>query len=626
MKRAAAGLLLLVLAGCAPRRDETPAAPPLDPEAEAAALLHRLHDEARARARPDRASLARLVRLELVPSRDSPPVRTLAREETPGGLRLETLEFESEPGVPVPATLWLPEAPRRCPAVVVTHGHLEGGRFAPAVRERCAALARAGIAALAIDLFGHGERAPLGHREDFQLYAAGDSMLGLDVRSLLRALDLLAARGDVDPTRLGLLGQSGGAIAALHAAALDERVAATFACSGLHDWENALLTVPQCPCNFAPRQLELGTVADAATLVPPRALFVSGGRADPTIPEAGARAAFARVADAASAAGAPQSARLEMREGEGHEFTSSARRSALAFFTERFGLAEPAERGDAAAGSGLREAWPSGPPEDALSLAALAALRQRARRPAVPLSADELRAGLRSVLALPAPAPPAVDRGDGRLVLETEPGLHLVGRLVGGDGELVLLLDSRGGRAALEDRTHDPGARVLAVDLRGQGESAGGAWDYLQLQVGCAAGAPLLGRRVHDVRGWLATARLLAGDGPLRVRASGESAFVVLLLAGLQPELFAGAEIELSDLPATLLAEPGGDSAWGLPQSLAVAGLAELGDVPELAALLPAELRGRVEATRLRGRDGRPLAEASAAAARLLPLLGEAAR
>lgn len=629
MRRAAAVLLGAGLLGaCAPPPSpRSPPAPPAATEsvevAEVRALLHRMHDEARERARPDRASLRRLLRLDDPALREAPAAARVRRTASNERVVVETWVFESEPGVPVTGTYWRPAgqgSPR--PAVVVLHGHLEGDRRDAAVQARCLALVRKGFGALALDLFGHGERAPLGHREGFQLRAAGDSVLGLDARAVVRALDLLAARPDVDASRLGLLGQSGGAIVALHVAGADPRVAATFSCAGLHDFEDVVLTARQCPCNYAPRQLLLGTVADAAERIPPRALLASVGTNDPTVPPASALKAFEGVVAAAEAAGASEAVRLQLREGEAHRFTPTARRSAVAFFARRFGAdaVAPASEEELAAGlipAEVLAAWPAGPPADALSLAELAARRQRALRPAEPPPPRARRAGLAASLALPAPAPPAV-RTEGGLVLETEPGFHLRAWTAGSDATapLELVVEARGGRAALAERDGIAG-RVLAVDLRGQGDAAGGAWDSLLLDVGAAAGAPLLGRRVHDLRGWLETARGLAGPPGLRLRASGEAAFAALLLAALEPERFEGAALVLDDLPATLFAEKGDDPRWGLPATLAVTGLAELGDVPELAALLPPGLVQRVELGRLRGRDGRVLEAGEPASRRL---------
>src|SRR5258707_73902 len=72
------------------------------------------------------------------------------------GFRIEKVTFESLPGFVVTGNLYLPAAAGRYPAVLMTPGHGANGKAGE--YQLAANLARNGIAALAYDVMGQGER------------------------------------------------------------------------------------------------------------------------------------------------------------------------------------------------------------------------------------------------------------------------------------------------------------------------------------------------------------------------------------------------------------------------------------------------------------------------------------
>ncbi len=153
------------------------------------------------------------------------------------GFVLENVVFESRPGLVVAANLYLPaKATGHTPAIIVVHSH-----HAPKVQSELQDMgmtwARSGTAVLIMDQLGAGERlqSQPWPRESYysrynlgiQLYLAGESLIKWMVWDLMRGIDLLLERPEVDLNRIVLLGSvAGGGDPAAVTAALDDRFAA----------------------------------------------------------------------------------------------------------------------------------------------------------------------------------------------------------------------------------------------------------------------------------------------------------------------------------------------------------------------------------------------------------------
>lgn len=132
------------------------------------------------------------------------------------GLAAEEVTFASRDGTPLAGSFIPPsDAPGRAPALVLSHGW---SRSRAELLPHAYFLHRAGFAVLAFDYRHRGR-------------SGGDAItMGLRERDdLLGAVDLLAARPDVDAGRLGVLGMSMGSVVAILVAAEDERVRALVA-------------------------------------------------------------------------------------------------------------------------------------------------------------------------------------------------------------------------------------------------------------------------------------------------------------------------------------------------------------------------------------------------------------
>lgn len=118
--------------------------------------------------------------------------------------RTQRVSFKTDDGVTIAAT-WYEPSQRPAPAVILVHMLNRSRRDWDGFASR---LAFAGIGALAIDLRGHGD----------SHYPRTDDYAPM-VRDIVGARRFLASRGDVVPSRIGIVGASLGAnLAALAAA------------------------------------------------------------------------------------------------------------------------------------------------------------------------------------------------------------------------------------------------------------------------------------------------------------------------------------------------------------------------------------------------------------------------
>ncbi len=120
----------------------------------------------------------------------------------------------------------------------------------------------------------------------------GESMAGWRTWDVVRAIDWLSGLSDVDASRVGLMGISGGGTVSLYAAALDERVSCTMLSGSYCTFRDSIFSVAHCIDNYVPGILKWFEVADLAALIAPRPLFCESGAKDDIFPEPGVREAF----------------------------------------------------------------------------------------------------------------------------------------------------------------------------------------------------------------------------------------------------------------------------------------------------------------------------------------------
>jgi len=158
--------------------------------------------------------------------------------------RIEKVIFESLPQVFVTAHLYVPargnpNAQAPFPAIISPLGHTRNGKAYRNYQYVFQTLARMGYVVLAFDPFGQGERhqyldpktgqsrlGPTGEHSQAgrPLLLLGASMTQYRAWDGVRALDYLLTRPEVDATRIGLTGHSGGGTMTMFLCALEPRI------------------------------------------------------------------------------------------------------------------------------------------------------------------------------------------------------------------------------------------------------------------------------------------------------------------------------------------------------------------------------------------------------------------
>jgi dienelactone hydrolase len=270
--------------------------------------------------------------------------RTLERKDL-GTHTREALVFESRPGLGIFGYLMLPKQAQEPHAVVIClPGHGRGVDDISGVdengRERttkvgyeydyAVQVVEHGMAALAIEPFGFGcrrdaaARAAGAGQSSCQPSAGaalllGETMAAWRIWDVMRCCDLIVTRKELDASRIGLMGISGGGMITQYAAALEPRIRAAFISCALCTFRDSIVSLSHCIDNYVPGLLNYAESSDIAGLIAPRPLFVESGLKDPIFPIDGSREAYAATRRVYEVFGAPELCQREEFDAP-HEF------------------------------------------------------------------------------------------------------------------------------------------------------------------------------------------------------------------------------------------------------------------------------------------------------------------
>jgi dienelactone hydrolase len=504
---------------------------------------------------------------------DSPPrFEEVGQIENSQGYRWQKLRFEIVPGYWSSAILYEPENPGgKTPAILYVEGHGPSGKVQEFAQKACINFAQRGMVALSLEWIGMGELAQKQNAHDYgaQLDLVGANALGLFYLAMRRGLDYLAELPQVDPSRLGVTGLSGGGWQTIVLSALDPRVAVMVEVAGFGSLESNIThpvdtdEIEETPTDFlagedytnlvalrAPRPTLLIHNAEDDCCF--RAMLVKPYIFDDLKP-------FFRIFEKEQ-----NLAFYENRDPGTHNYLLDNRLQAYRFFTEHFHL--PEATGEIPSGAELKtfDQLSVGLPPDNLTTVGLAKkLADRITRPAIPADsttretwAESQRSTLKSVIRYKLVTAANAwrmwntkDKGLETLScrLDFSNGLSATGVWLKDvaapdNAPATLVLNDKGRKAAggaVSTRVNR-GEQVLALDVVFNGEMIPQSPDPTDYELLVASmGDRPLGLEVGQLIGaakWLAQT---SGQTHLRLEAVGlRSQVVALVAAALEPKLF----------------------------------------------------------------------------------------
>ena len=162
-----------------------------------------------------------------IPTDQSAPAVKVLQETNDTGIRQQQIQFESDPGIWLNATLYLPSAPQKKPAVLM----VKGNEFSFVTPQAAIAgkLAKQGQVVLEMEPRNVPVRVNAGpYSGDWEINAQanmiGQNLPALRAHDILRGVDLLQARPDVDPGAIRGIARGVKGFWLLLAAATDSRI------------------------------------------------------------------------------------------------------------------------------------------------------------------------------------------------------------------------------------------------------------------------------------------------------------------------------------------------------------------------------------------------------------------
>jgi cephalosporin-C deacetylase-like acetyl esterase len=549
--------------------------------------------------------------------------------------RIENVTFESRPGCLVTANLYVPnDLSGPAPCVLGTCGHSATGKMVELYQQFSRRLAHAGFVVLIYDPLSQGERDQYygsGFREQVGLGTRAHNMMGKQLELLaeffgfwrawdgIRALDYLLDRPEVDPSCVGLTGNSGGGTMSTWLWAVEDRFTmaapSCFVTTFLRNLENELpADAEQCPPGVIGAGLDM---ADFIIASAPKPVLLMGQRFD-YFDRRGLQEAFADVKSFYAKMGAPPENTDLFIGPQGHGYSIHNQQAMVEFFCRHAGL--PIVQVDEVDVLPDKElyATPSGqtneagatPAYDLIAIQAQEMVAQRRK-----LDPDIVQSWLRMLMTVPAerslphyriPRPVRMEgEVQARYAVETEASIRAILRKLLADPAHPFTLDVEQQvrlylphvSAELDLAENDwaislkKSLPLYALDVRGLGESLPEeqreeffqpyGMDYMFHAYGLMLGQSYLGRRVHDV---LCVLDLLAHEGAQRIDlfGRGQGALLALFAALLHDRV---ASVTLKGAPRSFFEWTQTPYvAW--PATNFVRGILQVCDLPDIVDIL----------------------------------------
>jgi len=164
-------------------------------------------------------------------------------------------------------------------------------------------------------------------------FLIGKTPIGMRCWDGSRIIDFLETRDEVDASRIGAAGLSGGGTTTLFFTAIEDRVKLAM-CAGYYcTFKDSIYTIHHCICNCVPHLMEWGEMSDVGALIAPRPMLVISGSNDGIFPIEATKRAFETLSGTYRLLGAEDALESDFFEGV-HEWSN---RKTLPFLAKHFG-------------------------------------------------------------------------------------------------------------------------------------------------------------------------------------------------------------------------------------------------------------------------------------------------
>ncbi|MCM1077659.1 MAG: hypothetical protein NC411_09910 [Bacteroides sp.] len=246
------------------------------------------------------------------------------------GYTVQNFYLETLPGLYVCGSIYAPTSKGQHPLIICPNGHFANGRYNEAQQQRLATLARMGAICVDYDLYGWGE-------SELQVGSKGHQTSKAQVVQALNGisiLDFMIDRKDVDRTRVGVNGGSGGGSQSVLLSVIDPRYTAACPVVSLSAYFDG-----GCPCESGMVIMRAGgntCNAELAAMFAPQPLCIvsDGGDWTNIVPEN----EFPYIQRIYGFYGAKDKVSNVHLANERHDFGPNKRQAVYDFFIDTFGL------------------------------------------------------------------------------------------------------------------------------------------------------------------------------------------------------------------------------------------------------------------------------------------------
>lgn len=241
---------------------------------------------------------------------------SIIHEEDCGKYTRISFEFQSEPGYYVPCALLVPkEIKNPIAGVICLQGHSSGAHISLGIpkfpedeetiaggRDFAVRAVEEGFCAITMEQRYMGEKGQIQNGDPSCLrkntsmagLLIGRTAIGERVWDVQRLLDVIEEHlsSYIDLDKIMCMGNSGGGTTTFYAACVDERISLSIPSCAVCTYDDSIMAMKHCPCNFIPNVRKYFNMGDLGCLIAPRPLVVVCGTEDKIFPLSGVEKSF----------------------------------------------------------------------------------------------------------------------------------------------------------------------------------------------------------------------------------------------------------------------------------------------------------------------------------------------